>query len=189
MVAPAVYGTEITGGTFVPIGSENTAKTGDICQATYAIGGIGSYFTGIEDLVGYNWQPSVLSQIQQTMITQNCTLLYASIDPDNKTVFVQFTPNAAAAATVVSSHARAEVIPVIVYEIVLSIVANLIAAGIIAWFLLDVIPEATGKLINVASSSTVGGIVVYGGMALVGLIVVAYIMREWRGIHQGYDSG
>ena len=180
MTVPATYGTETTGGTFVPMSSDDTAQTGDVCQATYTISGLGSYFTGIDSLVGINWQTGVITQLQNTLVAQNCTLLYAKVDPDNGTVFAQYTPNAAATSSAIPGQMEASVIPLIVYEIALDVIAALIAAGIIAWFVIDVVPEAVGKLVDIVESSPEAAVVVYGGMALVGIIAIAYIMKKWR---------
>jgi hypothetical protein len=160
---------------------DSTAQTGDVCQGTFAITGLGSYLIGIDNLLNIDWQTGAIEQLRQTLTAQNCTLTYASIDLNNNTILAQYTPNAAPVSSdIPPGHAQSMILPEVVYVIAMNIIANLIVAGLIAWFVLDVIPDAVGKLVGIASSSPVASVVVYGGMALVGLVLIAYIMKKWR---------
>jgi hypothetical protein len=158
--------------------TDTSPEPGDIYETTYTITGLGSYFTGVEDLLNINWQPSVIQQIQSTLSGQGCTLVYAQVDPDNNTAFVQYTP--AVPVTSSAFHSKQ-----IWEELAISIIADLIVAGIVAWFVLDVVPDSVGKLVSEATSSPAGAIIVYGGLAIVGLIAAAYFFKEY---HSGKQS-
>ena len=186
MTTPATYGTEVTATSYTTIDPNDlsqTASPGDIVQATYSITGLGSNFESIDDLVGINWQPGVISQLQTTLANQNCELIYAQVDPDNNTVFVQFTPISSASSTGV----QAAVIGV--DDIIIVTVCLLIAAGVIAWFVLDVVPDAIEKISSAVTSNPTSETLVYGGMALLAIAVIAYALRQWRGIKEANEEG
>src|SRR5271157_2819586 len=173
MVTPATYGTKVNG-TLIQMDTDTSPEPGDIYQTTFNVTGLGSYFTGIDDLLNINWQPGVIQQVQSTLASQNCTPVYIAVDPDNKTAFVQYTPIVPATSSAFHSAQIWE-------ELAISIIASLIAAGIIAWFALDVVPESIGKLASIAASSPEAAVVVYGALAVIGLFAAAYMLKWYHG--------
>ena len=189
-MAVATYGTKTTAAGVVSLGTTGSASPGEICQATYNITGLGSNFIGADNMLGIDWQSGAINQIRDTLLSQNCTLLYAEVNPDNSTVFAQFTPKTKQASGTVSTSMHmgariAGVDDVIVWTICIAIVI-----GLVAWFILDVIPDSVEKLTGVVASSPISATIVYGGMALLGLALYAYITRGNRsGSGGGYDDG
>jgi hypothetical protein len=137
---------------------DEVLQTGVTYEAVYPVEGVGTFFPG--------WENDAINKVTSTLASQGCSPTYLEVNgdlfsPHSVTVQFQYAP----------TGMQAEVVPVMVWVVV----ALLITAGIIAW--LTLYAPSTIKAIN--DSLVENPIVLYGGGALLGLLLLREL-REWR---------
>ena len=120
MTTPVTYGTKYTGTNATTVGSNDTAEEGAIYQATYSISG---WATSIPFV---NWQQDAINNIETGITNNGGQLVYLNLDPDNNTIFVQWTYPSTS-----STSMEARVIPLIVIYAIAIVIIALVAVWVV----------------------------------------------------------
>ena len=141
------------------MGNDEPMEHGKIYHATYAISGFNTYFTG--------WENAAMGTIMNGFATQGCDVTYIGVNGE-KSIDVQFK-------MMDTGNARSAIFWMVPYVVCIAVIA------IIAYLLIITIVGAVKEVSNVITENPAMIPIIYGGIAIVGLIAVGYVYKQIKG--------
>lgn len=151
------YGTHVTG-TTRDVGQSETARPGVVYEVNYTVSGLRVLMPG--------WESDAINEVSQEIQSKGGQVVYIGISGSN--VVVQWRYN----TTARSANAHAMVPVLLLYAVAAAIV---IILGI---WLIVTITSSVKEISNVVTESPQAAVMVYGMLALGGLIVYMLIQRQ-----------
>ena len=158
------YGTQMSTLLARDVSADEEVKPGATYSANYAI-------TGLRRELGLGWEDEAIYSIRNGMESQGFEIVYIGVDPDKDGIDVQWR---------MPYTADAQAKPAFLLPLAY-IVASVVIVAIVAYLLIITIVGAVKEISTVMTDNPAMIPVVYGAIAIGGLIAIAYLYKQIKG--------
>lgn len=141
--------------------SNEPMKPGSVYSANYVITGIKTHLPG--------WEDEAIIAIRNGLESQGMEIIYIGVDSDNDGIDVQWK-------LANYGEAQAMVVPVIAYY-----VAAFVIIAIVSYLLIITMVGALKEISDIMLENPYMVPVIYGGLAILGLVAIGYAYKQIKG--------
>lgn len=155
------YGTQVSSLLARDVAEDESVKPGATYSANFAI-------TGIQTALRLGWENDAIIKIRNELESQGAEIVYIGIDTDKNGIDVQWKYP-------ITGNAQAAIPMLLVYGIVIAVIF------ILAIWLVVTLVGAVKEISTVMTDNPAMIPVVYGAIAIGGLIAIAYLYKQIKG--------